>query len=118
MNLHAEQPAVHPAYEPLLRACHPLLLKSEEIAKHWRYHVQSVHNMRRLGTGPAYLRIGNAVRYRLSEIMRHEIAGHSGPLTMGRISLALATLPGLEPEQRRMIEAHLQATLEGPAGPF
>lgn len=100
----------HPALRPLVRLCQSVLLTTEEVAKHWRYAPQSVHNMRRLKSGPAYVKIGGAVRYRLSEIMHHELHGHRGPITLDRVSLALSTMPGPKREMREQIEAHLQKT--------
>lgn len=99
------------AYEPFLRLCNSVMLTTRQVADHWRLHPQSVHNMRQLGTGPAFVRIGGSVRYRLSEILAHELYGQDGPLTLERVSLALATMPGLKAEMRRRIEEHLKAAL-------
>lgn len=109
-----ETHALHWSYEPIIRMCNSVMLTTEEVAKHWRYHPQSVHNMRRLKCGPAYVKIGSKVLYRLSEIVRHELLGQRGPLTIERVSLALMTVPGLDPATRQKIDAHLSAVLAPP----
>lgn len=101
-----------PSYEPFLRLTDGLLLKTEEAARHLRYNIQSMHNMRQLGTGPAFVKLpGGAIRYRHSEILAYELYGHGGGLTLDRVALALATCPGLKPEMRVKIEDHLKSVL-------
>lgn len=104
--------SIDPSYEPFLRLTDSLLLTTEEVAKHLRYNPQSLHNMRRLRTGPAYVKLpGGAVRYRHSEILAYELHGHGGGLTLDRVAVALATCPDLKPAQRAAIEAHLKRVL-------
>ncbi|WP_068459003.1 helix-turn-helix transcriptional regulator [Hyphomicrobium sulfonivorans] len=104
--------SVDPAFRPFLDLIEGVMLRTEEVAAHWRYSVQSVHNMRRLGTGPAFVRLpGGAIRYRLSEIMACELYGHGGGLTLDRVALALASCPDLRPAQRQAIENHLRSVL-------
>lgn len=104
--------AIDESYEPFLRLTDTLLLTTEDVAKHWRYNKQSLHNMRRLRTGPAWIKLpGGAVRYRHSDILAYELYGHGGGLTLDRVSVALATCPDLKPAQRAAIEAHLKSVL-------
>lgn len=103
---------IDPSYEPFLRLTDGLLLKTEDVARHLRYEKQSLHNMRQLGTGPAYVRLpGGAIRYRHSEILAYELYGHGCGLTLDRVAVALATCPGLKPELRQKIEDHLKSVL-------
>jgi predicted DNA-binding transcriptional regulator AlpA len=104
--------SLDPSYEPFLRLTDGLLLRTEEVAKHLRYGVQSLHNMRRARTGPAWVKLpGGAIRYRHSEILAYELYGHGGGLTLDRVAVALATCPDLKPAQREKIEAHLKRVL-------
>lgn len=104
--------SVDPAYEPFLRLTEDTLLTTEEVAKHWRYEKQSLHNMRRLRTGPSYVKLpGGAIRYRHSAILAYELHGHGGGLTLDMVAIALAAMPGLKPAQREAIEAHLKSVL-------
>jgi hypothetical protein len=104
--------AVDPAFRPFLDLLEAQFLLSDELARRWRYHPQSVHNMRRLGTGPAFVKLpGGAIRYRVSEVLAYELYGHGGGLTMDRVAVALATCPGLAPAARDKIESHLRSVL-------
>lgn len=101
-----------PAYAPLLQLCSSVLLTTQELAKHWRYQAEHLHNLRRLQRGPAYIKLGEgAVRYRLSECLAWEIAGHRGPLTLERVLLAMSTTPGLRSEVLEKISQHLATVL-------
>lgn len=102
-----------PEYQPLLSVCTGILLTVQEVAKHFRYQVPHMHNMRNRGRGPSHVKLeGGAIRYQLSEVLRWQIHGHRGPWTPNRVSLALATMPGLSPEQRDAIMVHLKAVLD------
>jgi len=104
--------SVQSAFRPVLDLLEAQFITTEELARHWRYHPQSVHNMRRLGTGPAFVKLpGGAIRYRTSEVLAHELYGHGGGLTMDRVAAALATCPGLNPIARDKIESHLRSVL-------
>lgn len=104
--------AVDLAFRPVLELLEAHLVTTEELARHWRYNPQSVANMRRLGTGPAFVKLpGGAVRYRASEALAHELYGHGGGLTMDRVAAALAVCPGLSPTARDKIESHLRSVL-------
>lgn len=103
---------VDPAFRPFLDLIEAQFLTTEEIARRWRFHPQSVHNMRRNGVGPAFVKLqGGAVRYRVSEVLAHELFGHGGGLTMDRVAAALATCPGLNVAARDKIESHLRSVL-------
>ena len=82
---------------PLLALLDAQLARPEEVARHLRYDVQHLANLRRSKCGPPYLKIGakGAIRYRVSEILEWEIIGHGGGITIDRLALALATMPDL-----------------------
>jgi hypothetical protein len=50
------------------------LLLPEELAKRWRITARTLQRWRAAGSGPAYLRIGRRVVYRLSDVERFETA--------------------------------------------
>jgi hypothetical protein len=103
---------VNPAYRPFLDLFDALFLTTEELARRWRYSYGSVCNMRRLGTGPSFVRLpGGAIRYRVSEVLAYELHGHGGGLTMERVAAALATCPNINLAARQKIEEHLRLTL-------
>lgn len=104
---------LHPAYEPVVRLCHGVLLKADEVARHYRYLPQHMHNMRARTKGPPWVKLGEgAVRYRASELVAWEIHGHRGGWTFERVSLALAAFPGMTVEMRHKLETHLRSVLE------
>lgn len=49
-----------------------IFLSEKEVAARWKFHPGSLSNMRSEGRGPRYAKIGNTVRYRLSDIVAHE----------------------------------------------
>lgn len=53
----------------------PDLLLPQELAARWRMHRGSLANLRSAGTGPAFVKLGAAVRYRLSDVIAFEDAG-------------------------------------------
>ena len=107
----------NPAYRPFLDLLDGvLMLTTEELARRWRLHPGSVSNMRRLGTGPAFVKLPSGekrhtIRYRVSEIFAYELYGHGGGLTMDRVAAALATCPNLNLAARQKIEEHLRSVL-------
>ena len=48
------------------------LLTDEQVAERWGLKVQTLRNWRFQGRGPAYLKLGAAVRYDESVIEEHE----------------------------------------------
>lgn len=102
-----------PEYDVLLRMCASVLLTVEEVAKHFRYQVPHVHNMRNRGRGPAHLKLeGGAIRYPLSEVLRWQLHGYRGPWTPERVTVALATMPEISPELRAQIMTRLHTLLD------
>lgn len=103
---------VDPTFRPFIDLMEAQYLTTNELAERWRYSAQGVHNMRRNGTGAAYVKLpGGAIRYRASEIIACELYGHGGGLTMDRVAFALACCPGLKLDAREKIEAHLRGVL-------
>lgn len=49
----------------------PLMLE-RTLASRWGKSIRTLQRWRMAGQGPAYLRIGNSVRYRLSDVLDYE----------------------------------------------
>ncbi len=49
-----------------------VLLTAKDLAVRWQVSVGHLANMRSAGLGPAYRRLGSAVRYNLSDIEAYE----------------------------------------------
>jgi hypothetical protein len=50
------------------------LLTARELAERWGCSVGHLANLRSAGLGPAYLKIGTSVRYRVSDLLSYEQA--------------------------------------------
>ena len=50
------------------------LFTARELADRWNCSVGHLANLRSAGLGPAYLKIGTAVRYRVSDLLAYEQA--------------------------------------------
>jgi hypothetical protein len=50
------------------------LLTARELAERWGCSVGHLSNLRSAGLGPAYLKIGTSVRYRVSDLLSYEQA--------------------------------------------
>lgn len=104
----------NPTFEPLLALLKDTLMTPDELADHWRYSTQHLSNMRRMQKGPPFLKLGKgAVRYRTSDVLRHELRGWRGN-SLDKISLALLTVPGLDHGDRKRIEEHVRRVLAEP----
>lgn len=101
-----------PAYAPVIALVDSVNLLASEVSKHLRLTEDTLSNMRRRGTGPAYTKLPSGrVLYPLSGVLEWEIAGQGGAVTPERLSLALATVPGLDVAMRQRIEAQLSHLL-------
>lgn len=99
-----------PHFAPFIGLCDAVLLTTAEVARHLKYSEQHLHNMRRADEGIAFVKLpGGAIRYQLSEIIAWQLQGQRGPVTLERVSMALATMPRLGPDVRAAIDAHLAA---------
>jgi hypothetical protein len=49
-------------------------LSQTELARRWQMSPRSLEKWRTLGIGPAYLKIGGAVRYRTEDVIAYEAA--------------------------------------------
>ena len=47
-------------------------LRTEELAERWGTTPGHLSNLRSMGAGPPYLKIGHSVRYRLGDIQEYE----------------------------------------------
>ena len=54
-------------------------LTQRELAGLWRISVRSLERWRRKGTGPAWLRLGGRVVYRVEDVRSHEDAHRQNP---------------------------------------
>lgn len=50
----------------------PDMLTPRQLATRWSLAVHTLENWRSAGRGPAHLKFGRSVRYRLSDVMRYE----------------------------------------------
>lgn len=90
--------------------CGGVLLTTRELADRWRMSVNALNNARSLGTSAIpYLNLtGGAVRYRLSDVLAHEMSCTRGPFTIDDVSAELATMPDVAPELAAKIVARLR----------
>lgn len=69
--------------------------------------------MRRVKRGLPFVKLpGGAVRYPLSELLAWQLHSRCETITLERIAIVLATMPGLKPEARAAILAHLSKHFE------
>lgn len=54
------------------------LLAEDELAQRWKKSTRTLQRYRADGTGPAWIRIGGSVLYRLSDVMAFEDAARVG----------------------------------------
>jgi hypothetical protein len=85
-------------------------ITADELAARWRFGTQALANLRRARRGVPYVKLGpgGAVRYRLSDVVRSEIAGVRGPITPDVVRMALSGLPGVTPQLRETIANRLE----------
>lgn len=50
----------------------PFYLTPRELAARWRIHERTLERWRKRGVGPAYARLGGAIRYSLADVEEHE----------------------------------------------
>ncbi len=48
------------------------MLRERELAEHWKTSLRTLQRWRADGTGPAFLKIGGAIRYRLCDVEAFE----------------------------------------------
>jgi ribosome-binding protein aMBF1 (putative translation factor) len=65
---------------PAIRAARqPDVLSQHELAQRWRLSPRTLERWRWLGQGPAFLRLGRRIAYRLSDIEAFEAAQRQAP---------------------------------------
>jgi predicted DNA-binding transcriptional regulator AlpA len=57
---------------PQLEPPPPSLMREGELASRWRISVKTLQNMRVSGEGPAFVKLGRAVRYAASDVIAYE----------------------------------------------
>lgn len=60
----------------------PALLREEEVAGRWGKSLRTLQRWRHAGMGPAYIRIGGTVFYRLGDVLAFEDAARQDPGTL------------------------------------
>jgi len=50
----------------------PEFLRERELAARWRTSQRTLQRWRALGDGPAFIRIGGAIRYRMDDVIDYE----------------------------------------------
>jgi Helix-turn-helix domain len=58
-------------------------LTPAEVASRLRISEMTLKNWRWLGQGPAYTKVGSAVRYGVDDVLAFEVAGESGSRNVG-----------------------------------
>ena len=53
-------------------------LRERDLALRWHKSIRSLQRWRMEGSGPAYVRLGGSIRYRLSDVRAYEAAARSG----------------------------------------
>ena len=81
-----------------------------QLAARWHQQTQTLANLRRARRGVPYTKLppSGHVRYRLSDVVRAELAGMRGPITPDVVRMALTGLPGLTPQLRETIAKRLE----------
>lgn len=107
------------AFKPLLDLLHSVLLKPEDVAKHWRYENAHLGYLRKRGVGPAFVKLpGGAIRYRAEDILASELQGAYGPLNLEHVRLAVSSCMTVSIEAREAMLEHVQNALDGPQPPL
>ncbi len=78
----ARTAAVSPRDEHRSRVSH---LNQIELARRWRISPRTLERWRWIGEGPAYLKLGGSVAYRLEDVLAYE-AAQPRPAMASRIS--------------------------------
>lgn len=47
-------------------------ITDKELAERWNLHLKTIQKWRRRGKGPKFIKLGIAVRYRISDIVKYE----------------------------------------------
>lgn len=86
---------------PVLPLLDGLLVTTAELAKHWRLSPDYLSNMRqRAADGPPHIKLpSGSVRYRLSDILRHEMRGQRG-VSADVLRAAIMSCPEIPIESR------------------
>jgi len=96
------------AFEPLLRPLERTFIRPRELAAHWLLGTTHLCALRGRGKPPVFVRLpSGGIRYRVSDILRYEIAGTAGPLTLDQVCLALAACEALSEESRAVAQRYL-----------
>lgn len=59
----------------------PAYLRPDALAERWATTTKTLANWRSLGKGPAFVKIGGAVRYPLTDVLAYENANYVPPVS-------------------------------------
>jgi hypothetical protein len=74
-----DRPAREPARSHIESLCH---LTQLDLARRWRISPRTLERWRWLQQGPAYLRLGGVIAYRLEDVEAYEVAQRREPSVM------------------------------------
>lgn len=96
-------------YAALFALLRDTFVESADLAERWRYSENHMSNMRRRGKLIPYTRLPSGrVLYRLSDIVRAEIAGTNGPLSLDRCLIFVSAQSWMAPADRDRLAAELR----------
>jgi hypothetical protein len=110
----------NPKFAHVVAACSEIYVLPSELAERWRLSQLRLGALRRAGKGPPWIKLGGdgtggdgtgGVRYRMSDILLHELKGYAGPITPARLRLAVSMLPEFNSQEKALIGAYLSAHL-------
>ncbi|MAQ83682.1 MAG: hypothetical protein CMH12_10665 [Maritimibacter sp.] len=68
----------NPDKRHLLEEANGLLLRERELAQRWKTSQRTLQRWRSENFGPAYIRIGGAIRYPMKDVLDYEARNRSG----------------------------------------
>lgn len=102
-----------PAYRPLMTLLDGFLLTSSEVGAHLRYSDEHMCNMRKANKGPPWFKLATGgIRYSANEMLAWQLSSTQGPLTLERVTLAIAGCAAVPIEHRSALIEHLNEALK------
>jgi hypothetical protein len=72
-------------------------LSTNDLAKRWNLRSGTLSRWRQYGTGPAFLKFGKTVRYRIEDVIEYEQRSRKSPLSSNRAGVTVEE-PTTEPD--------------------
>ena len=96
-------------YAALFALMRDRFVSSEELAKRWGYSENHMSYMRRRRKLVPYVRLPSGrILYRLSDVIRAELVGMNGPITLDQTLIFLSSLHWLDATTRDRIAAEFR----------